>query len=125
MSKKKKNQNKPKKVQTPVIPDKLPYSKGEKTAELTALVLAIASLVTQLALLISGMRGTGVVVTAIFTALEYGAFTYGSAYPHRANVVFDKSMINEQVFRSVRKSCIGIKMIIVAALTVLAIFVLK
>ena len=34
-------------------------------------------------------------------------------------------MINEQVFRSVRKSCIGIKMIIVAALTVLAIFVLK
>ena len=125
MSKKRKNQNRPKKAQTPVIPDKLPYTKGEKTAEIIALVSAIAALITQLVLLISGMRGTGVVVTAVFTVLEYGAFTYGSAFPHKANVALDKSMISEQVFRSVRKSCIGIKIIIVAVLTALAILVLK
>ena len=98
MSKKKKNSGRPKKVQAPVIPDKLPYTKGEKTAEIIALVSAIAALITQLVLLISGMRGTGVVVTAIFTVLEYGAFTYGSAVPHKANVALDKSMITEQVF---------------------------
>lgn len=126
MSKKKKrNSSKPKKAQTPVIPDKLPYTRGEKAGEIAALIAAIAALITQIALIALEMRGGGVIATAIFTALEYIAFTCGSAYPHKANVGLTPSTANETVFRSVRKSCIVIKIIIVAALTLLAIFVLK
>lgn len=121
MSKKKRTETKI--VQTPVIPDKLPYTKGEKIAEILSVIFCIISAAVQIMLFALGISGSGAIFTGIVTLVECAAFTFGSVYPQHTNLFEGKIKVTEQMFRSVRKQSIAIKFILSSVLLIIAIFV--
>ncbi len=123
MSKKNKSK-KPKKEQAPAIPEKILYTKGEKTAEILSVICCIISGAVQIVLFASGICGTGAIVTGIITLVECAAFTFGSAYPQYTNIYGGKIRTTEQMFRNIRKYSIAIKFVISTILLLIAVFAL-
>lgn len=124
MSKKNKK-SKAKKEQTPVIPDKLPYTKGEKTAEILSVIYCVAAAAVQIVLFASGILGSGALVTGIITLVEGAAFTFGSVYPQNTNLLEGKIKVTEQMLRNVRKYSIAVKFAISTILLLIAVFAFK
>lgn len=118
----KKKSTKTEKVQAPVIPDKLPYTKGEKTAEILSVVFCVISAAVQFVLFGMGIFGSGAIFTGIVTLIECAAFTFGSVYPQHTNLFDGKIKVTEQMFRNVRKQSITVKFIISTVLLLIAVF---
>ena len=108
MSKKNKSQ----KQDTPVIPDKLPYTKGEKAAEILSVIYCVISAAAQFILFGLGIFGPSAIFTGIVTLIECAAFTFGSAFPQHTNIFDGKIKVTEEMFRNVRKHSIIAKFIL-------------
>ncbi len=121
MSKKNKS-SKAKKEQAPVIPDKLPYTKGEKIAEILSVVFCIAASAVQIVLYALGIFGSGAIITGIVALVEGAAFTFGSAYPQYTNLTDGKIRATEKMYRNVRKFSIALKFAISTILLLIAVF---
>ena len=121
----KKKSAKSKNRQTPVIPDKLPYTKGEKLAEILSVIFCIISAAVQISLFACEVIGSGAIFTGIVTLIECAAFTFGSAFPQHTNLFDGKTNVTEQIFRNVRKQSITVKFIISTILLLIAVFAFK
>lgn len=109
-------------MKTPSIPDKLPYTSGEKIADILSIVFCITIAAVQIILFAAGVFGSGAIFTSITTLVIGAAFTFVSIYPQHTNIFEGKSDLTEQMFRKLRKQGIASKFIL-SALVFLIVFI--
>ena len=90
------------------IPDKLPYTTGERRAEMIAGIIAV------------GFLTGGEIIIIIVELVIYGLFSLCSVYPQHTNLFNKPEKCTESRFRSVRREFIAAKIILTAALFVLS-----
>lgn len=102
-------------MQTPIKPDKLPYTKSEKIADVLSTVFCIIIAVLQIILFAAGVFGSSAIFTSITTLLVCAAFSFVSLYPQHTNI-FQEKNTTEQMFRKLRKQGIASKVILAVIL---------
>ncbi len=96
------------------IPDKLPYTKNEKIADVLSVIFCITSAAAQIILYAAGIFGPSAIFTSITTLVIGAALTFVSMYPQHTNLFQGKTDITEQMLRKLRKQGIASKFILSA-----------
>jgi hypothetical protein len=104
------------------IPDKLVYTKAEKTAEICAAAVAAVFTALYIILVCMGVYSGAAIIMAVATAILYGAFTVCSVYPQHTNLASNPETLTEDKLRSLRCQCIAAKILLTAAMFVLGVF---
>lgn len=107
-------------MKTTNIPDKLPYTKGERAAEIIAGAFAAAIVVAQIVMIALGFLTGGEIILIVVEFIIYGVFTLCSVYPQHTNLFNKPEKCSESSFRAARRGFIAAKTVLVAALFVLS-----
>lgn len=98
------------------IPDKLPFTKGERLAEFLAGVFAAVLVAAQIVLIALGVLSGGEIIIIVVELVIYGVFSLCSVYPQHTNLFTKPENCTKSKFHRARRGCITSKMILVAAL---------
>lgn len=98
------------------VPDKLPYTKGEKTAEAVCGGICAAIVAAELVLMILGKITSGAVIILLVSLIIYGVFSVCSVYPQHTNIFNKPENCSEAKFRKARRILCWARLIFVAAL---------
>lgn len=101
------------------IPDKLPYTKGEKTAEIVCGGICAAIVAVELVLMILGKITSGAVIILVSSLVVYGILSGCAVYPQHTNVFTYPERCTEEKFHAARRALCWSRLILVAALFVL------
>ncbi len=104
-----------------MILDKLPYTKGEKTAEIVCGAACGAILITELVLLILGKITSGAVVIIVASLVVYGILSGCSVYPQHTNVFTYPERQTEEKFHAARRALCWSRLILMAAMFAMAV----
>ncbi len=104
------------------IPDKLPYTKGEKTAEVICGAVCAAIMITELVLLIIRGIAFGDVVILVGSLFTYGILSACAVYPQHTNVFTYPEKCTEAKFRAARRALCWSRLILTAALFAASLF---
>lgn len=107
-------------MKTTNIPDKLPYTKGERAAEIIAGAFAAAVVAAQIVMIALGSLTGGEIILIVVELIIYGVFTMCSVYPQHTNLFNKPEKCSESSFRAARRGFIAAKTVLVAALFVLS-----
>lgn len=107
-------------MKTTNIPDKLPYTKDERAAEIIAGAFAAAIVVAQIVMIALGFLTGGEIILIVVEFIIYGVFTLCSVYPQHTNLFNKPEKCSESSFRAARRGFIAAKTVLVAALFVLS-----
>lgn len=102
-----------------MIPDKLPYTKSEKTAEIVCGAVCGAILITELVLLILGKITGGMVVILVASLVVYGILSGCAVYPQHTNIFIYPERCTDEKFHAARRALCWARPILVAAMFVL------
>lgn len=101
------------------IPDKLPYTKSEKTAEALCGAAAAAVAAAEIILMLTGYLTGAALIVLVVELMIYGAFSACSVYPQHTNLFTKPEDCTEEKFRRARRNMIIAKLILVTALFVI------
>lgn len=98
------------------IPDKLPYTNGEKIAEAVCGGICAAIVILELVLLIMGKVTSGTVIIIVSSLVVYGILSGCAVYPQHTNVFTYPERCTEVQFRTARKALIWARLILIGAM---------
>ena len=103
-----------------MVPDKVAYTSGEKTAEiLGGVVLAVFAAVI-VALMALGVSGGENIIMLVVMLVEYGIFSICSVYPQGSNVLKKPESATDRDFHKVRRGSIIAKYVLTSAVFLLS-----
>lgn len=98
------------------IPDKLPYTKCEKIAEIASGALAAVMAAVIVALMVMGKTGGENIILLVCFLIAYSIFTLCSIYPQHTNLFSKPEKISEKGFRKARVGCIISKIVLMSVI---------
>lgn len=104
------------------IPDKIPFTKGEKIAELICAVLFAVFTVLYIVLIVVGYLSGEAIIMLVCNGILYSICTLCSVWPQGTNLVSKPENYSVEGFHRLRKGCIAaayIFIIFVFAITVI------
>lgn len=101
------------------IPDKLPYTKGEKIAEAVCGGICAAIVILELIMIIFGKTEGGTVIIIVSSFVVYGILSGCAVYPQHTNIFTKPENCSEKQFRTARKALIWSRLVLTAALFIL------
>lgn len=102
------------------IPDKVRFSKGEKTAEIVGGVMLAVYLAVIILLMILGITGGENIILLVVMLVGYGILSICSTYPQGSNVLSHPEKATDLAFHRVRWGCIIAKYVISTAVFILS-----
>lgn len=103
-----------------MVPDKVVYASGEKTAEiLGGVVLAVFAAVI-VALMALGASGGENIIMLVVMLIGYGIFSICSVYPQGSNVLKKPESATDRDFHKVRRGSIIAKYVLTSAVFLLS-----
>lgn len=103
------------------VPDKLPYTKSEKTAETVCGAAATCETATEIILIVCGYLTGAAIIPLVVSLVVYGVFSLCSVYPQHTNLFTHPEDCTEEKFRKARRNLIIAKLILVTALFALTV----
>ncbi len=104
------------------IPDKLAFTKGEKTAEIVCAALFAVFFVAYIVLIAVGYLSGAAILMLVISGVMYAIWTTCSVYPQWTNLVSKPEELSEQHLHKLRGGCIVtdyIFLILIFAMTVI------
>lgn len=98
--------------------EKLPYTKGEKFAEIAAVVIVACSVAGYVVLMSMGRTSGAAVIFIVVSLILYTALTLCSVFPQHTNVAMNPEKCSEKKLRMIRRCCIAAKIVLIALLFV-------
>lgn len=103
------------------IPDKIPFTKGEKIAEIICAALFGALTVLYIVLIAVGYLSGASILMILCNGILYGICTVCSVWPQGTNLVTRPENYTEAQFHRLRKGCIAAAYIFLAAVFVITV----
>lgn len=102
------------------VPDKLPYTRGEKIAEILCGVLAAGFSVVMIILMALGITDGANIIMLVCLLIIYAVFSVCSVYPQGSNLFSKPEKISDKGFHAARRGCIIAKAVLMTAIFVLS-----
>lgn len=102
------------------IPDKVRYTKGEKTAEIVGGALLAVYVAVIITLMVMGITDGGNIIFLVVMLIEYGVFSICSVYPQGSNVLNKPETATDRDFHRVRRGSIIAKYVMSTAVFLLS-----
>lgn len=105
------------------IPDKLNFTKGEKTAEIICAAIFAAFLAAYITLIAVGYLTGASIIMIVISGVMYTVWTTCSVYPQWTNLVSRPEEVSEKNLHRLRKGCLVadyLFLILIFATTVIA-----
>lgn len=105
------------------IPDKLAFTKGEKTAEIICVSLFAAFLAAYIVLIAVGYLSGASIIMIVITGVMFTAWTTCSVFPQWTNLVSKPEELSEHNLHKLRRGCLVtdyIFLILIFAFTLIA-----
>lgn len=102
------------------IPDKLPYTRGEKIAEILCGVLAAGFAAAMITLMALGIADGANIIMLVSLLIIYGIFSLCSVYPQGSNLFSKPEKMSDKAFHTARRGCIISKAVLMAAIFILS-----
>lgn len=103
-----------------MVPDKVAYTSGEKTAEIVGGVLLAVFAAATVALMALGISGGENIIFLVVMLIEYGVFSICSVYPQGSNVLKNPESATDRDFHKVRQGSIIAKYVMTSAVFLLS-----
>lgn len=103
-----------------MVPDKVAYTSGEKTAEILGGVLLAVFAAVIVALMALGVSGGENIIMLVVMLVEYGIFSICSVYPQGSNVLKKPESATDRDFHKVRRGSIIAKLVLTSAVFLLS-----
>lgn len=102
------------------VPDKLPYTRGEKIAEILCGALAACFSAAMVILMVLGISDGANVIMLVCLLIIYGIFSLCSVYPQGSNLFSKPEKISDKAFHTARRGCIIAKAVLMTTIFVLS-----
>ena len=103
------------------IPDKIPFTKGEKTAEVICAALFALLTVLYIVLMAVGYLSGESILMLVCNGILYGIMTTCSVWPQGTNLVSYPEKYTERDFHRLRKGCIAAAYIFLAVIFIITV----
>lgn len=103
-----------------MVPDKVAYTSGEKTAEILGGVMLAVFAAVIVALMALGASGGENIIMLVVMLIEYGIFSICSVYPQGSNVLKKPESATDRDFHKVRRGSIIAKYVLTSAVFLLS-----
>lgn len=103
-----------------MVPDKVAYSVGEKTAEILGGIMLAAFAAVIVTLMALGVSGGENIIMLVALLIIYGLFSVCGVYPQGTNIMKNPESASDQDYHRVRRGCIIAKFVLCAAVFVLS-----
>ena len=107
-----------------MVPDKVAYTSGEKTAEILGGVMLAVFAAVIVALMALGASGGENIIMLVVMLIEYGIFSICSVYPQGSNVLKKPESATDRDFHKVRRGSIIAKYVLTSAVFLLSMTIL-
>lgn len=104
-----------------MIPDKIPFTRGERIAEIICAVLFAVFTAAYIVLIVVGYLSGEAIIMMVCNGILYAVCTLCSVWPQGTNLVSRPENYTEEAFHKLRKGCIAaayIFLVVVFAITV-------
>ena len=105
------------------FPDKLSFTKGEKTAEIICAAMFAVFFAAYITLIAVGYLTGASIIMIVISGVMYTAWTTCSVYPQWTNLVSKPEDVSENKLHKLRRSCLvadHLFLILIFAITVIA-----
>lgn len=108
-----------------MIPDKVAYTRGEKTAEIAGGASAAAFAAVMITLMALNITGGDNIIMLVVMLIVYGIFSVCGVYPQWTNVLNKPENASDRDYHRVRRGCIIAKLVLISAVFLLSMPFLK
>ncbi len=103
-----------------MVPDKVAYTSGEKTAEIVGGVLLAVFAAVMITLMALNITDGGNIIMLVVMLIIYGIFSVSGVYPQGTNIMKKPESASDRDYHRVRRGCIIAKLVLVSAVFLLS-----
>lgn len=108
-----------------MVPDKVAYTRGEKTAEIAGGALMTVFAAVMITLMALSITGGGNIIMLVVMLVIYGIFSVCGVYPQGTNIMKNPESASDRDYHRVRHGCIIAKLVLISAVFLLSMPFLK
>ncbi len=108
-----------------MVPDKVAYTRGEKTAEIAGGALMTAFAAVMITLMALSITGGGNIIMLVVMLVIYGIFSVCGVYPQGTNIMKNPESASDRDYHRVRRGCIIAKLVLISSVFLLSMPFLK
>lgn len=108
-----------------MVPDKVAYTRGEKTAEIAGGAFIAAFAAVMITLMALNITDGGNIIFLVVMLIIYGIFSVCEVYPQSTNILKNPESASDRDYHRVRCGCIISKLALISAVFLLSMPLLK